>query len=130
MATTNNYRVGRVRQKLAELLKEAVPGLEIYPQNLHSQTPVYASPKWDCCSWYASGKVNGIQASFSGWDTMSACIKNGIELSPDKNLCYSWEVSQKSKKKNAELSENITLNLRPQIPSGMDNEIQEESSYW
>lgn len=95
MATTKRDRVGRVREKLSALL-DAV-GIEIQPENLSSQIPVYATAQWDCCSWYGDGYSRTIREQFAlpddgpgnmihvfSYDTMTMCARYGIELSgPD-----------------------------------------------
>lgn len=60
-----------------------MPGLKVDPADLNSQTPVYASPKWDCCSWYGTGYLDDLPFSLASWRTMSDCLKRGIEINKD-----------------------------------------------
>jgi hypothetical protein len=82
MATTKPDKVGRTRKKLAQLLANKVPGLILFPQNLESQIPVYASDQWDCASWFGGGQIDGRSVHISSWDTMKKCLK-GFDLAWD-----------------------------------------------
>lgn len=77
MATTRPNKIGATRKKLARMLEESMPGLKVDPAELNSQIPVYASPEWDCCSWYGRGLFNGIPFELASWRTMTDCVKNG-----------------------------------------------------
>ena len=87
MATTKKNKVGYIRKRLAKILEEALPGLHVDPAELYSQIPIYASPLWDCCSWYGWGYKNGLLISLACWQPMGECIKNGIQFSDDSTEC-------------------------------------------
>jgi hypothetical protein len=98
MATTNRLAIGRTRTKLARLLNEALAETlaihqqEFRPGDLHSQIPVYATPQWDCCSWYGDSDGQGpIRIHVSCWATMGECVKCGIDASADDS--FSFEIS-------------------------------------
>ncbi len=86
MATTKNNQIGRIRTKLATLLKSTIPGLEIDPIDINSQVPMYASAIFDCCSWYAVGKRNGMDVNISSWNTMTECVRRGISIVVDDTV--------------------------------------------
>ena len=91
MATTKQNRIGKTRKRLAALIEEAIPGISLQPEEINSQIPIYASQKWDCCSWYAFGDLNGLTVAISSWDTMSNCVSRGITCTSTGNL--EFEVS-------------------------------------
>lgn len=95
MATTNTNRVGVIRIKLAALLE--AEGFTVYPEDLNSQVPVYANPKWDCCSWYGRGKKGEADVSFASWDTMRECVRDGIFVWKDSGIGHSYEVCPKGR---------------------------------
>lgn len=96
MATTSPNRVGRVRERLAALLEEAIPTATFDPADLDSQIPIYANPKWDCCSWYGDGKdrETGLGVHVSSWNTMTECVRRGITVSQDPHhpSRFAWDV--------------------------------------
>jgi hypothetical protein len=88
MATTRRDRVGRVRERLAALISEAT-GCTVRPEDLSSQIPHYASPKWDCCSWDGEGTNSlGLPVHYSSWDTMTECVRNGIDVTKEDAFQY------------------------------------------
>jgi hypothetical protein len=98
MATTKDNRVGRTRERLARLLNEAIPTAMFAPEGLNSKTPIYATPQWDCCSWYGDGtdRATGINVHVASWSTMRECVRYGIEVFQDDGISQrSWEVCPK-----------------------------------
>jgi hypothetical protein len=95
MATTRRDRVGRTREVLADLLNCEVPFGYFRPEGLNSQVPTYATPQWDCCSWYGDGVDirNGMSIHVASWSTMSQCVQRGIEVLQLDT--FSWDVFPK-----------------------------------
>jgi hypothetical protein len=95
VATTRRDRVGRIREVLADLLNEEVPYGYFRADRLDSQVPVYATPQWDCCSWYGDGVDlrNGMNIHVASWSTMSRCVQRGIEVLQLDT--FSWDVFPK-----------------------------------
>lgn len=81
MVTTSPRRIGRTRKKLARMIQQAVPGSEVFPEDLDSQIPVYASAYFDGCSWSGMILVEGIRRTITSWDTMTKCVRNDFTLS-------------------------------------------------
>lgn len=73
---------GAKRRKLAELLK--AEGYEM-DMILPAQGVYRSSPFHDCYRWEGWGKRPGVNINiyFSSWDTITACVRNGIEIAPD-----------------------------------------------
>lgn len=81
MATTKSNKIGRIRIKLAEMLNELFPEWHFEPEDLWSQTPIYATKQFDCCRWGANGAIKDkphLGVSISSWNTMTECVKSGI----------------------------------------------------
>jgi hypothetical protein len=97
MAITHSGNVGRTRIRMAKLLERMVPGLTVYPHELWSQIPAYATAQWDCCSWGGEGYLNPWgRVDIASWDTMTKCLKNGIACTVDprgKNTYADIDVS-------------------------------------
>ena len=94
MATTRPDTVGKIRYLLAELLEAVIPTVTFLPEDLNSQIPIYANPIWDCCSWYGTGKdkETGLGVRVSSWDTMTKCVRNGIEVTQDRDSSFVWDI--------------------------------------
>jgi hypothetical protein len=77
MAVTNLKHIGLIRINLANLLNKQISKLNILPENLNSNNPIYASKIYDHCSWYAitNSKLPVHLYSFS---TMQQCVKMGF----------------------------------------------------
>jgi hypothetical protein len=81
MATTHEGRIGKTRWKLAALLMEAIPGSYFEPHRLNSQYPAWASAQGGACSWYGDGLLSdGRGVHVYSWDTMTDCVRYGIEI--------------------------------------------------
>jgi hypothetical protein len=88
MAITFSSRVGKTRIRLAKILNIYFPDYEFLPENLDSQIPIYASAKFDNCSWTGSGKLKrnpSVCIVVHSWDTMTKICRNGIH-SVDKDF--------------------------------------------
>jgi hypothetical protein len=112
VAIRNDRRIGRVRFKLACMLAERFPELRssyrqrerngdpvklcVDPFLLTPQYPVYASPKFDCCSWDADLplKERGSYHVYS-WSKMSDLVRHGFNFTKDG---YEIELSEATKR--------------------------------
>lgn len=80
MATTTDRNVGAIRIKLAALLEKLLPEYRFVPEELNSNTPIYASVIYDGCSWDGYGKdSSGFRVHVFSWDTMTACVRGGVK---------------------------------------------------
>jgi hypothetical protein len=91
--------IGRVRWKLWELLRDAgfsIPG----PECLWMQEGFYRSNYHDLARWGADwtglsmDKSATVLHSLFSWDTMTDCVRLGIEVSKDKTP-HCWEIHRK-----------------------------------
>ncbi len=88
--------MGRIHRKLIKLLQaEGFSSIEIYPQYGHWRSSPYA----DVVRWEGTA-VRGdetISRRVYSWDTMTACVRYGIEVSAcGKGSCGSgWEISRR-----------------------------------
>lgn len=100
MATTKANKVGRIRDRLADLLNEAIPTAQFEPEWLDSQIPYYATVQFDACSWYGDGtdKDTGLNAHVASWDTMRECVRYGIEVSESGRGRFDWDIYPKPPK--------------------------------
>lgn len=82
MAITRPDRVGRVREKLADLLNDYFKNHTFSGCDLDSNNPYYSSIYFDGCSWdgTSSGRDERLHMHVFSWSTMSECIKNGISV--------------------------------------------------
>jgi hypothetical protein len=92
---------GRVKWRLSELLRAA--GIEVSPYDFWTQDGGYRHRNWDLARWGAHdakwidpiNKYSGTLHVYS-WDTMTDCVRYGINLSYRKEGEYStydpWEV--------------------------------------
>lgn len=96
MAITHSTNVGRTRRRLAKLLRETIPGLEIDPEDLNSNLPVYARAEFDCASWGGYGRIGKVQVHVYSWDTMGDCLKKGIDYFKPARTSHEFEVCRKS----------------------------------
>ena len=100
MATTSSQHVGAVRERLAELLAEAIPGARFDPADLVTQTGRWAQQRYsDICRWCGDGRdEHGLNVHVASWDTMTLCARNGIEVTRDeRSALSSFEVSARPK---------------------------------
>lgn len=78
---------GRVKQKLAILLVDALSQKGAIPfdaNKLKLQRPTLSC---DCANWYCSVPTKyGISISVYGWNSMTECVRNGLSLSKDKSF--------------------------------------------
>lgn len=65
------------------MLAAAIPGLEVYPEDLIPQNPQYSRKESDCCSWTATCKLNGYQALMHSWQPMGFIVKRGVGFSQE-----------------------------------------------
>jgi hypothetical protein len=85
MAIRNDSRIGRTRLKLARMLTERFPELEIVdPFLLQPQIPIYASAQFDCCKWDANLplKARGSYHVYS-WSTMGDLVRHGFDFTKE-----------------------------------------------
>lgn len=79
--------LGQTRRKLAELLCKTT-GLLVDPHKLQRTNPNHRHYE-DCCAWdcYATKPKTGSAQSYKvhiySWDTMTNCVRNGIEVVKD-----------------------------------------------
>jgi hypothetical protein len=97
MATTRRNRVGRIRERLAALILEALgTGYDLDPADLNSNIPWYARPQFDGCSWSGRGlQPNGLAFHVYSWDRMRDCVQNGFGMSQEDAGILDIEVSAK-----------------------------------
>ncbi len=88
MSTTKSNKIGKIRTKLAEQLAIKLQGLIINPEDLHSQYPIYASAKFDSCSWYCDIENNGESIHIYSYFTMKQCINNDFTLHQNNDFSY------------------------------------------
>ena len=74
---------GKIRQKLSLLLEEK--GVIINPLDLWSQKGYYTHRNHDLARWGGHAHYNGHLAILCSWDTMTDCVKYGIEISVKGN---------------------------------------------
>src|SRR5207249_3100243 len=89
MAVPHDGRIGRTRLRLASMITAEFPELHapyatpqgyiVDPSALRSQTPIYASPKFDCCSWDADFAGTSGYVHMYSWDTMSELVRRGFD---------------------------------------------------
>ena len=93
MAITRRDRVGRTRERLAELLNVAIPDAEFYPEDLRSNNPYYSSRYFDGCSWDGDGRrlTDGLGIHVSSWSTMRECVRYGLDVGMEDGP-FSWAV--------------------------------------
>jgi hypothetical protein len=98
----NSGSVGTTRKKLAKLLEAY--GFEIMTGDLIPVQGVYRnSPYHDVQRWNGWGKAkghatlnDGIEVSFGSWDTMTECVRHGIEVDQDyRDTATHFEISAK-----------------------------------
>jgi hypothetical protein len=94
MATTKRNRVGRIRERLAIVILEALgEGYSLDAADLHSNIPLYARKQFDGCSWHGRGKMpNSLPFHVYSWSTMRECARNGISMSREGPGGYDIEV--------------------------------------
>ena len=100
MATTKPWRVGSIRERLADLLNEALAeplvelGHAFHPSNLRSNFAHHTSQGW--CSWdgWSSGACP-LRLHVSSWDSMRECARRGIVVNQDDSDKFWYEVSAK-----------------------------------
>ena len=86
-------RVGRTREKLAEMLTEALKE-QVRPEMLWKQD-VYNRTWCDCAAW----GVDGDGFTIYSWSTMKDCVKFGISWGKDKDWVVGnriWNVESKN----------------------------------
>jgi len=96
----NKHRVGRVRERLADLLRSEgfdVDGSELFwadGQNSHQTEDCY---RWDA---YIPGASRtdmqplppGVKIYLHSWDSMTLCVRRGIEVAKDQDSAWSYEI--------------------------------------
>lgn len=95
-------KIGKVRQRLAELLEEALPNVTVQPSDLIIQHPKFSSLQGGCCLWTGYGVKtfeDGSQVTigFNSWFRMSDLIKTGIEVTINDGSPWVFEVNAKGK---------------------------------
>lgn len=93
--TTN--RPGRIRTKLAQMLEEWLAARGIYevvdPRDIWQQPPCDRGPKCDYATWGWSSGQGGTE--ISSWNTMTECVKRGIEGALYNHMPNHFEISAK-----------------------------------
>jgi hypothetical protein len=95
---------------MAKLLERSVSGLVVNPADLWSQIPAYATAQWDCCSWGGDGYLCGVRVSLSSWNTMTECLRNGIDVSVDVNGRSTYSDIEVSALSNEEAKKQVKPN--------------------
>lgn len=74
----------RASDRLAELLNDALkPDRPLSGSDLWRQRGDYRKARWDLACWGAYPRVNGLPRTLCSFDTMTACVRRGIEISED-----------------------------------------------
>ncbi len=89
--------VGKTREKLAEMIKAAMPEVTLYAEDLLPQNPYYSSRHMDCCSWTLMAKVGKNAVNFHSWQAMGQLVK-GKEIEIVKHDPWDFEVRGIEKK--------------------------------
>lgn len=91
--------IGRIREKLADLLTKALTEREkreinVDPEDFWIQEGTYRHVTWDMARW---GVNNGrVPFVIHSWDTMSDCVKHGISVDiPYRGDSWEREVTSK-----------------------------------
>lgn len=80
--------IGKTRIALARLLEEklraseSLPLLSIEPEDLWIQEGAYRNSNWDLARWGCDVRFSGKYFKVYSWDTMTECVKKGIEVMP------------------------------------------------
>ena len=89
------WRIGRTRVRLAEMLTAL--GYTARPEDLRPQLGAWRTDRrLDVCRW--EGTVlgpDGMTRLIQSWDTMTACVRRGIEVTPDTRQPSYIDVSAK-----------------------------------
>lgn len=77
---------GKIRKKLAGLLSEALPDVNIKPEELYVQPYSESSRKAGSCLWFAlSTFKSGQKCEILSWNTMKDCVDRGVvAIVPDR----------------------------------------------
>lgn len=70
--------IGRLRKKLATMLREK--GYPVQPEDFWIQEGGYRHRTWDLASWGVKCRVDGVDVNLHSWDTMTSCVRWGIEI--------------------------------------------------
>lgn len=92
--------VGRVREKLAELL--TAQGIDVDPFNLRWADGQNSHVTEDCVRWdaYVESVTRddcvpmppGVKTYIYSWDTMTKCVSHGIVVTKDTDMPWSLEI--------------------------------------
>lgn len=98
-------KVGKIREKLAEMIEAAVPGVALYPEDLQQQNPAFSRPEVDACTWDAWGEnKQGQPVHFYSWSSMGSIVRaENLTARPDGPNCY--EIDPLELTPGAELAE-------------------------
>lgn len=90
--------MGKILERLRRSIEDqGFSNVELRPATGHWRTSVMADVhRWD--GFGTSGGLHGVPAgsrvTFSSWDTMTACVRRGIEISRD-GASWQFDVSAK-----------------------------------
>lgn len=83
--------IGRLREKLATMLQ--AKGYPVQPEDFWIQEGGYRHRTWDLASWGAScHRDDGVAVSLHSWDTMTSCVRWGIEIETEGRAIHDIEV--------------------------------------
>jgi hypothetical protein len=89
------WRIGRTRVRLAEMLTAL--GYTARPEDLRPQYGAWRTDhRLDVCRWEGTVLgLDGMTKMIQSWDTMTACVRRGIEVTPDERNSLYIDVSAK-----------------------------------
>lgn len=89
----------RISEKLAELLNASLkPDRPIDASDFWLQKGDYRKARWDLARWGLTARIGGADRSVCSFDTMTACVRNGIDVTVDDGLGYAdYEIHRKGR---------------------------------
>lgn len=95
----SSRHVGRVRVRLSEILAEH--GYVVAPDDLRPQTGAWRTDcRLDVCRWEATlTDVTGCDWLVQCWDTMTECVRRGVDIRPDTRSAGYLIVSARSEQR-------------------------------
>jgi hypothetical protein len=88
-------RVGRTRWRLCQLIEEAIPGLQVDPESLQVIRDIghMGLARWQGSAVRVSAP--NLKLSICSWDTMTECVREGIEVTQDRDGYAVFEIHRR-----------------------------------
>lgn len=97
----SRHRPGKTRIKLAKLLSEALPDVDIQPEDLTEAKGWYRNDfRADCYRWECDARLRdlpGVNVCFGSYSTMTSCVRYGISVSDKRTRFGLREIRVESK---------------------------------